>query len=48
MASIVPTAMIFAPSINGISHSPLEDTRWEDIEVGLNVYSRALMDLASK
>jgi len=40
--------MIFAPSINGISHSPLEDTRWEDIEIGLNVYSRALMDLASK
>jgi allantoate deiminase/N-carbamoyl-L-amino-acid hydrolase len=48
MASIVPTAMLFVPSIDGISHSPLEDTRWEDIEVGLNVYGRALMDLASK
>jgi hydantoinase/carbamoylase family amidase len=48
MASIVPTAMIFVPSINGVSHSPQEDTRWEDIEIGLNVYSRALMELASK
>ncbi|MGA2960752.1 MAG: Zn-dependent hydrolase [Candidatus Korobacteraceae bacterium] len=48
LASIVPTAMIFVPSIEGISHSPQEDTRWEDIETGLHVYSRALMELASK
>jgi allantoate deiminase/N-carbamoyl-L-amino-acid hydrolase len=48
LASIVPTAMIFVPSIEGISHSPQEDTKWEDIEVGLHVYSRALMELASK
>jgi hydantoinase/carbamoylase family amidase len=48
MASIVPTAMIFVPSIDGVSHSPLEDTKWEDIAVGLKVYSRALMNLASK
>jgi allantoate deiminase/N-carbamoyl-L-amino-acid hydrolase len=48
MASIVPTAMLFVPSIDGVSHSPQENTRWEDIEVGLNVYGRALMELASK
>jgi len=48
MAAVVPTAMLFVPSIDGISHSPQEDTRWEDIAVGLNVYGRALEELASK
>jgi len=48
MSSMVPTAMLFVPSIDGISHSPQEDTSWEDIEVGLNVYARALTELASK
>ncbi len=48
MSSMVPTAMLFVPSIGGISHSPQEDTSWEDIEIGLNVYGRALTELASK
>lgn len=31
MASVCPTAMIFAPSVDGISHSPREFTRDEDV-----------------
>lgn len=37
LASIVPTAMIFVPSIGGISHNPLEATAIADIEAGANV-----------
>lgn len=37
MNEITDTAMIFVPSINGISHSPEECTSWEDIEKGVNV-----------
>jgi allantoate deiminase/N-carbamoyl-L-amino-acid hydrolase len=47
MATIVPTAMLFVPSVGGISHAPQEDTRWEDIALGLQVYLRALTELAS-
>ena len=37
MARICPTAMIFVPSIGGISHNPGEQTRDEDIISGANV-----------
>jgi len=37
MNEIAETAMIFVPSVNGISHSPEEYTSWEDIEKGVNV-----------
>lgn len=46
IAGVVPTAMLFVPSIEGVSHAPEEDTRWEDIELGLQVYSRAVNELA--
>lgn len=36
------TGMIFVPSIGGISHSRLEETRREDIEKGCNVFIRAI------
>ncbi|MDR7869709.1 MAG: Zn-dependent hydrolase [Tissierellaceae bacterium] len=37
MARICPTAMIFAPSIKGISHNPEEFTKDEDLEAGANI-----------
>lgn len=45
MATVVPTGMIFVPSING-SHSPQEDTRWEHVGEGLRVLNQALKKLA--
>ena len=37
MHIICPTAMIFVPSINGVSHSPGERSEVEDLERGANV-----------
>jgi hydantoinase/carbamoylase family amidase len=38
MATRVPTAMVFSPSIGGISHSPEEDTSDEDLAVAIEAY----------
>lgn len=46
MAGICRTGMIFVPSIDGISHSPREDTRWEDIFQGAQVLYHTLVRLA--
>lgn len=37
MAHLGPMAMIFVPSVGGISHSPREFTRWEDCARGAEV-----------
>lgn len=37
LARIMPIGMLFVPSIGGISHSPLEESRPEDIEAAANV-----------
>ena len=37
MASYIPTAMVFVPSINGKSHCEEELTAWEDCAKGVNV-----------
>jgi N-carbamoyl-L-amino-acid hydrolase len=42
MARICPTAMIFIPSIAGVSHNPNERTHAADIEAGLAVLSRTV------
>jgi len=42
MAHIGPMAMIFVPSVNGISHSPMELTRWEDCANGAAVLLEAV------
>ena len=44
----IPTAMIFVPSINGISHSPLELSEWPAIEKAIKVLDNTLKTLASK
>lgn len=41
-----PTAMIFVPSVGGVSHSVQERTRLEDIENGANVLLKTLRALA--
>lgn len=42
----VPTAMIFVPSIKGISHNPEEHTAAEDIVQGVQALAEALKELA--
>ncbi len=46
MARVCPTAMIFVPSIKGISHNPAEATAPADLEAGANVLLRTLLGLA--
>lgn len=44
----IPTAMIFVPSINGISHSPMELSEWPAIEKATRVLDSTLKILADK
>jgi N-carbamoyl-L-amino-acid hydrolase len=43
MAQLTPMAMIFVPSVGGISHSPKELTTWEDCARGANVLLHAVL-----
>ena len=45
MARICPTAMIFVPSVKGISHNPKEYTRDEDLVGGANVFLEIVAEL---
>ena len=45
IASYIPTAMIFVPSINGKSHCEEELTTWEDCEKGVNVILETVLSL---
>ena len=42
----VPTAMLFVPSIKGISHNTAEDTKTEDLVEGIKALTYALYKLA--
>lgn len=46
MARICPTAMVFTPSVDGISHNPAEFTSSEDLEAGTNVLLHTMLALA--
>ena len=48
MAAVGPSGMLFVPSVNGISHSPVEFTRDEDVVNGGNALLQAVlrMDVA--
>lgn len=46
MASLCPTAMIFSPSVNGVSHSPSEYTKDQDLIHGAQVLMDVLGALA--
>jgi N-carbamoyl-L-amino-acid hydrolase len=43
VAYFAPIGMVFIPSVDGISHSPKEYSRPEDIEAGANVLLRTLL-----
>lgn len=45
MAKIAPTGMIFIPSVGGISHSPKEYSRPEDIVNGVNVLLHTILKI---
>ncbi len=45
MARLAPTGMIFVPSVGGISHSPEEFTRPEDMANGANVLLHTVLTL---
>ena len=43
MASVAPTAMIFVPCKDGVSHNEIEDAKPEDLEAGCNVLLDAMV-----
>lgn len=45
---IIPTAMIFVPSIEGISHSPYEETKMADIVCGANLLLNTSIRIITK
>ncbi len=47
MARLCPAAMIFVPSVGGISHNPAEHTNSDDLNAGANVLLHTLLDLAA-
>jgi len=46
LAAKTPSAMIFVPSPDGISHAPEESIRWDDLEKGANLLLAAMIKLA--
>ncbi|MSZ55821.1 MAG: hydantoinase/carbamoylase family amidase [Actinobacteria bacterium] len=47
LARICPAAMIFVPSVNGISHNPSEYTSEDDLIAGANVLLQTMLLLAN-
>jgi N-carbamoyl-L-amino-acid hydrolase len=48
LARVCPTAMIFVPSVHGISHNPAEHTDPSDLEAGANVLLHVVLALAGE
>lgn len=48
LATYIPTALIFIPSVNGKSHCEEEFTPWEECEKGVNVLLETVIKLAQK
>jgi len=47
LARVCPTAMVFTPSVNGISHNPAEYTAPDDLLAGSNVLLHTMLRLAN-
>lgn len=43
LARVCPTAMVFVPSVNGLSHNIAEYTKPEDVEAGANVLLQVVL-----
>ncbi|MFZ3235915.1 MAG: Zn-dependent hydrolase [Stellaceae bacterium] len=48
MARVAPTAMVFVPCVDGISHNEIEDAKPEDLTAGCNVLLNALLECADQ
>jgi beta-ureidopropionase / N-carbamoyl-L-amino-acid hydrolase len=48
LARVCPTAMVFVPSVDGLSHNPAEHTEPDDLEAGANVLLHTLLTLAEE
>ena len=48
LARVAPTAMIFVPCKDGISHNEIEDARPEHLEAGCNVLLHAMLEQAGR
>jgi N-carbamoyl-L-amino-acid hydrolase len=48
LARVCPTAMVFVPSKDGLSHNPAEHTDPADLEAGANVLLHTLLALAEE
>ncbi|HEY6619334.1 MAG TPA: Zn-dependent hydrolase [Steroidobacteraceae bacterium] len=48
MARISPAAMIFVPSVEGVSHNPAEHTEPEHLALGANVLLRTVLALSER
>jgi N-carbamoyl-L-amino-acid hydrolase len=46
LARVCPTAMIFTPSVGGLSHNIAEHTHPDDVAAGANVLLHTLLALA--
>jgi len=47
LARVAPTAMVFTPCLNGISHNEIESAEPEDLEAGCNVLLQAMIERAN-
>ena len=47
LARVCPTAMVFTPSVGGLSHNIAEFTEAADIDAGANVLLQVVLDLLS-
>ena len=47
MARVAPTAMVFVPCVDGISHNEIEDAKPDDLTAGCNVLLNAVLEAAN-
>ncbi len=48
LSPLVPSGMIFVPSVEGISHHPKEFTEWPDVVNGANVLLQTILQMANQ
>jgi N-carbamoyl-L-amino-acid hydrolase len=48
LARVCPTAMVFVPSVKGLSHNPAEHTDAADLEAGANVLLQVMLELTDQ
>jgi N-carbamoyl-L-amino-acid hydrolase len=48
LARVAPTAMVFVPCKDSISHNEIEDARMDDLEADCNVQQQVMLNTASK